>query len=413
MGDLGPGGTAPPKSLLTHPAFVVATLATLASEALLPLQYRSVLFRQDLEMLALSCSFLAGGLAYAAYRRARACGVCATRWVIEAAAASFATFALGALWMRFVPHDGLTGIGLPRLWVFALVVAWCSCCALAGAALGTRRSWPRWFRAPLAASLVLSAMVALAVASAELNTTPNASATGPCVQRGDVTYCHYDGYGPFVEQWQVPVEAVLAELPDEVLAGRDLLVRQGSSTWGASHLDLDAITTPELQWGGSSTARLSLALDAANTFVGINDDYKPGERNGKAAAGQGPGCAPGGDSGRMVVAWWLAGQVDDDTRRQVIEMHEKDPFQDAISGSGYVSVVGGGPTPLAAQLLERDDAKVGKLIREHWDELTSPDVGVQPIMELFDLKLVDGVGYQGEKEDPHEVPEGCPPPPRR
>ncbi len=68
MDDLDPGGTAPPRSLLTHPALVVATLATLASEALLPLQYRPVLFRQDLEMLALSCAFLAGGVAYAAYR---------------------------------------------------------------------------------------------------------------------------------------------------------------------------------------------------------------------------------------------------------------------------------------------------------------------------------------------------------
>ncbi len=66
MDDLNPGGTAPPKSLLTHPVLVAATLATLASEALLPLQYRPVLFRQDLEMLALSCAFLAVGLVVSA-----------------------------------------------------------------------------------------------------------------------------------------------------------------------------------------------------------------------------------------------------------------------------------------------------------------------------------------------------------
>ncbi len=413
MDDLDPEGSARPKSLLTHPALVAAAFATLASEGLLPLQYRPVLFRQDLEMLALSCAFLAGGLTYAAYRRARACGVFTSRWMIEAAVASFVAFALGALWMRLMPNDGLRGIGWPRAWVAALVIAWCSCCALVGAALGTRRSWPRRYGAPLAAGLVISAMAALAIASAELNTFPKAPAAGPCVERGDVTYCHYRGYGPFVKQWQAPVEAVLVELPDEVVAARHLLVRQGSSTWGASHVDLDAIATPELLWSSSSTARLSLALDTANSFVGINDEYKRGERGGKAVAGQRNGCAPGGDSGRMVVAWWLAGQIDDDTRRQVIEMHQKDPAQDAITGSGYVPVVGGGPTPLAAQLLQRNDAEVGELIRQHWYELTAPAVGVQPIMDLFGLRLVEGVGYSGEKEDPHEVPAGCPPAPRR
>jgi hypothetical protein len=75
--------------------------------------------------------------------------------------------------------------------------------------------------------------------------------------------------------------------------------------------------------------------------------------------------------------------------------------------------VGGGPTPLAAQLLERDDTEVGPVIRAHWAELTAPDVGVGPIMKLFGLELSDGVGQSSEPEDPHELPRGCPPAPRR
>lgn len=401
--------TAPRKSLLTHPAVVGALLATLGSEAVLPLQYRPVLFRQDLEMLTLSCALLAGGLAYAAYRRARAGGVRARRWAFEAASVSFVAFTLGALWMRF----GLAGIGWPRVWVIVLVTAWCGFCALVGAAIGSRRSWPRWLLSFLAGGLTVGAIVALGVASAELDTSPTAIATGRCAKHDQVTYCYYGGYRPFVDEWRVPVEAVLAEVPDDVLARKSLLVRQGSSTFGAAHVDLDALATPELQWSDSVTARLSLALDTANSLVGVNDDYKSGERNGRAVARWNAGCRPGGDSGRMVVTWWLAGQGDGATRQQVIRMNADDPSQDAISGSGYVSVVGGGPTALAAQLLARDDRKVGALMRAHWDELTSRDAGVQPIMELFDLTPVAGVGYNGEKEDPRELPKGCPASPRR
>jgi hypothetical protein len=409
-----PIGAPPSKSLLTHPAFLVAFVATLVSEWLLPLQYRPVLFRQDLEMLTLSCSLLAGGIAYASYRRARTSGVFEVPRVLEAVSGAFVAFVLGALWMRFVPHGGVTGIGAPRAWVIAVVTLWGGLCGAAGAGLGSRRAWPSWLRRPLAGGLVLAAVVVLAVASAELNSQPAGVAQGRCVERSRVTYCHYSGYRPFVAEWQVPVEAALKEVPDDVLAGRELVVRQGSATWEDHHLDLDAIATPMLKWSPASTARLALALDTANSFVGINDDYKLGERDGKPVSGRaGFGCAPGGDSGRMAVAWWLAGQVDDGTRRQVIEMYERDRAQDAINGSGYTEVVGGGPTPLAAQLLERDDTEVGPVIRAHWAELTAPDVGVGPIMKLFGLELSDGVGQSAEPEDPHELPGGCPPAPRR
>ncbi len=411
----GPIGAAPlSKSLLTHPVFVVGLAATLVSEWLLPLQYRPVLFRADLEMLALSFSLLAGCIAYASYRRARTPGVFEARRVVEAASGAFVAFVLGALWMRYVPHRGVTGIGAPRVWVVTAVTLWGGLCGAAGTGLGLRRAWPSWLRMPLAGGLVLAAVVVPAVASAELNSQPSGVAEGRCVERSRVTYCHYAGYGPFVAEWQVPVEAVLKELPGDVLADRALVVRQGSATWKHHHLDLDAIATPMLQWSPSSTARLALALDTANSFVGINDDYKQGERDGRPVPGRaGFGCAPGGDSGRMAVAWWLAGQVDGETRRQVIEMYERDPSQDAITGSGYAEVVGGGPTPLAAQLLERDDAEVGLVIRAHWAELTAPNVGVGPIMQLFGLELSDGVGLPAEAEDPRELPRTCPPAPRR
>jgi hypothetical protein len=413
-GGVPPIGTRRSKPLLTHPALVAAFVATLVSEWLLPLQYRPVLFRDDLEMLALSCSLLAGGIAYASYKRARTSGVFEARRVPEAMSAAFVVFALGALWMLFVPHDGVTGIGAPRAWVTAMVVLWAGVCGAAGAGLGSRRAWPGWLRNPLVAGLVVAAVVVLVVASAELNRQPTGVAEDLCIERRRVTYCYYAGYGPFVADWQLPVEAVLKELPHHVVASRELVVRQGSATWGEHHLDLDAIATPMLQWSPASTARLALALDTANSFVGINDAYKAGERDGRPGPGRAAfGCGPGGDSGRMAVSWWLAGQVDDGTRRQVIEMHQRDPAQDAISGSGYVEVVGGGPTPLAAQLLERDDTEVGPILRAHWTELTSPDVGVGPIMHLFELEPSHGVGPPDEAEDPREVPRGCPPAPRR
>lgn len=400
--------------MLTHPAFVVAFVATLVAEWLLPLQYRPVLFRHDLEMLALSCSLLTGGIAYASYRRARTSTVFEVRRVLEGMSGAFVAFALGALWMRFVPHSGVTGIGAPRAWVTGMVVLWAGVCGAAGAGLGSRRAWPSWLRSPLAAGLVVAAVVVLAAASAGLNSQPAGVADELCVERSRVTYCHYAGYRPFVADWRVPVEAVLRELPDEELASRELVVRQGSATNRERHLDLDAIATPMLQWSPASTARLALALDTANSFIGINDDYKAGERDGRPGPDRPAfGCGPGGDSGRMVVAWWLAGQVDSETRRQVIEMDERDPAQDAISGSGYVEVVGGGPTSLAAQLLERDDAEVGPVIRARWNELTAPDVGVGPIMELFALEPSAGAGPPVEAEDPREVPRGCPPSPRR
>lgn len=398
------------KSLLTHPVVVVALGATLVTEWLLPLQYRPVLFRQDLEILAFACSVVSGGIAYGSYRRARVSGVFKVRWLLEAIFAVLAAFVLGAIWMRFVPHNGVNGIGAPRAWVIVLVALWGGLCAVAGAGLGCRRAWPSLLRVPLAAGMVLAAVVLMAVASAALNSKPGGVAQGRCVERVSVAYCYYSGYEPFVAEWQLPIEAVLAEIPDDVLAGLALTVRQGSGR----HVDLDALATPGLQWGPASTARLSLALDTANSIVGINDDYKQGERAGTQVPGRpGLGCGPGGDSGRMVVSWWLAGQLDEATRRQVIEMNERDPAQDAISGNGYAEVVGGGPTPLAAQLLERDDSEVGSVIRAHWAELTAPDVGVGSVIELFGLEMVDGVGWSVEADDPQELPSGCPPAPRR
>ncbi len=60
-GSRAAADASPSKSLLTHPVFVGAFGATLVAEWLLPLQYRPVLFRQDLEILAFACSVLSGG----------------------------------------------------------------------------------------------------------------------------------------------------------------------------------------------------------------------------------------------------------------------------------------------------------------------------------------------------------------
>ena len=86
-------------------------------------------------------------------------GVFEARWLLEAIFAVLATFALGAIWMRFVPHNGVTGIGAPRAWVIELVALWGGLCATAGTGLGCRRAWPSLLRVPLAAGVVLATAV--------------------------------------------------------------------------------------------------------------------------------------------------------------------------------------------------------------------------------------------------------------
>ena len=367
-------GDAHRRPVLDAVLLTVGTLLAILAAVVLVVQYRPVLFRHDTAFIGLSLAILAGCAALVGFRVGRRTAQRDESRLLRTSA-RFGAVVIGCATTASVAAVGWyrmrDGVGWPRVQLGVLVVlvgGFAFVAVLVGA--WTHRFWAlAWL---VGAGLCLGALVAAAVASWVLNNDFSNRQATQCVAHGTVTYCHYPGYEPFVDDWAPVVDAVLAGAPLEAVR-RPLTVQQGTKTdksYVAGIRPAGAGVVPLLEWSPGNTAPFALAIDTANWVTGRVIIPEHDTRLQVVVDG----------GGRGVVTYWLAAQATERTRRGFETHFYDDPCGDAVSGNDYdaaVLPVDGargdppGPARYAAALLKDPDAR--RKVGEHWAELTQAE----------------------------------------
>lgn len=339
---------------------------------------------------------------------AGASGVLVARWAPHPAAGAAAVLAIFVLqlnfraddvnlrWLHFVGGEAYdTPFDIqPVAWHLVYLVG---LIALAAVLSVARSGFDR------RVSLALGGVVAVLVLSGWMQTRPastsavaaradeleRADAHQVCERRGDIDYCAYPLYGPWVDRWAGPVEGVLRRVPADVRA-RPLRVTQRITPSVELIPALRAAVDAERAWPDDGQVHpgfewwvdrheLGLAYQAGAWAVGLPP----------AVAPSGP-CSAGGQA-RVVVAMWLAGQatpegrrylrmraaaVERDGRRGLVALHPLDVADQYESERPFVPEVGsagrGADVVAAAALLAVPDDRVAAAVTEHWARFTDP-----------------------------------------
>ncbi len=382
MTDAGQGTVSTSQVRVTHrrPVFdavvlaVGTLLATLAAGVLVA-QYRPVLFRHDTAFIGLSLAVLAGCAALVGFRVGRRAAKRDAPRLLRTAG-RFGAVVVGCATTASVAAVGWyrlrNGVGWPRVELGVLVALVGGVAFVAVLVGGWSHRWGAlaWC---VGVGWCVGALVGTAVAAWLLDNDFSDRKADQCVPRGTVTFCHYPGYAPFVDDWAPVVDAVLAGAPGDVVR-RPLTVQQATesdpSDVGGTR-PAGAGVVPLLEWSPGNTAPFVLAIDTANWATGR---VPVPEQDTTLQI-----VVDGG--GRGVVTYWLAAQATDRTRRAFAYYFYE--CGEAVSGNDYDAAVlpvdgarGGpaGPDRYAAALLKDPDAR--RKVREHWAELTRPETTV-------------------------------------
>lgn len=342
--------------------------------------------------------------------------------------------------------------GLHLLYVVALVGVFTATALIRGSG---RRGWLPTVALllSLGAVVVLGASQAAAYAdydrSARIAEYLPPAAEYVCEEKGTVTYCAYPEYEPWIREWAVVVEPVLALAPEH-LRDRALQVRQyptraldlffdgsefgfedepGLATgmwWGRGAGGIENRIDDAYPFGmalGTASWLVGLPLEpVAGTTEVIRDEtgeiirveFLPGVEGANPDEITYRNCSTL-DQGRAVVALWLAAQagpVAEQHLRNLIE-HSRFALTDTytrIDGSGdtqdyfhlYDELGVGQPYPwyalsfhlheayYAHQLLDRPDEQVLELIHANWELLTDPSTTTLQAIEVLAVEPLAG-----------------------
>lgn len=379
-------------SIVRHAWFIAATGLTAFSLVVLPGQWVPVLFRDDLTVVGLSLVILGVGTLVAAGSLARRRQFGWRSALVPPLAVGFALVVLAIALYK----TNFNGIGWPEAHELVLGLAFVGGCALTGGATGTlSRRCPRVLGSmatAIALVVVGSGGIWLFSYSLPENLEPRYQASEQvCERRNEIEYCANPGYEPFIDYWERVVEAVLKATPVEVDRS-DIVVAQLLDEDGGRRGDASA--APGTDWGkgaGRGVAGLGLGLDIANWVTGLEPrlvTFDPNEPHEMCDAGT---------NARSVVAYWLAGQIDNDVKAVIGDLG---CCADAISGSTFAAPSAGGGWDVAEQLLALPASEVRAGIEEHWDELVDPDTPVARVSELFDLGAPEVTQEEGDEVFP-------------
>lgn len=347
---------------------------------------------------------------------AGASGVLVARWAPHPAAGAAAVIAIIVLqvnfragdvnlrWLHFVGGEAYdTPFDIqPVAWHLVYLVA---LIALAAVLAVARSGFDR------RVSLVLGGVLAVLVLSGWMQTRPASTAAVAaradelerteahqvCERRGDVPYCAYPVYRPWVERWATSIDGVLRRVPADVRT-RPLRVTQRITPDVDLIPALRAAVDEERAWADDGQVHpgfewwvdrheLGLAYQTGAWAVGL-----------PPAVGLSGACSAGGQA-RVVVAMWLAGQatpegrrylrtraasVERDGRRGLVALHPLDVADQYESDRPFVPEVGsagrGADVVAAAALLDVPDDRVAAAVAEHWARFTDP---ATPAAEVF------------------------------
>jgi hypothetical protein len=231
-----------------------------------------------------------------------------------------------------------------------------------------------------------------------------------CIERDAITYCIYEPFERFVDDWVEAGAPVLAALPPSIDT-RDLVVEQRPSPVDIANLDprvrdrlepaalgsrpyawpADGDLHPELRWADSA-GPIVYALTLGYWAVGLP----------ASPSVDGP-CYSGGQA-RAVVALWLAAQpftVDDASRRYrdpdtgIGNTDYGDPrYADLLppnweTNAGASVITDAGDRTVAADLLTRPADEVRSILHANWDDLTAPSAETPDLASLFGIDATD------------------------
>lgn len=316
-------------------------------------------------------------------------------------------------WLSLVAGEDSFGPPLPSDLVYRPAgwhLVWLSALALAVLSLtllltGVPRRWGL-------SALVVALALAVPAAAVQTRPVPERIETARerlllapdgeqrCEQRGQVTYCAFSEFVPYIDAWHRVASAQLRSVPKDAAAQR-YAVRQRlsvpadeSGTSGAA---------PTTQWNElDSRSGTPKAVSAATSWsAGGQDDFAENEVLGFSAAFAFrvvTGKPVGGDGltrtcgGRGAVVFWLATNATEDTRLalRTIENHTTGgygfsmPQLSAASGPQFGSrELALGKAMLAES--EKDRQALVRRVVAAWDELTAPRTSVDDAARLLGL----------------------------
>lgn len=277
-----------------------------------------------------------------------------------------------------MPNPGVTLLGLLYLAYAALLAAALLCLATVPKSSG------RGLRpGPLGVSLLLVVVITGTVVHGNRTYTYESDisfdqlhgAEAPsCRTRDGVAYCPLPGYESWVDYWHAALSPVLDRVPERERHRLLAVWQTGSGLRNDLYLEPPArsIIVGEYWETDQRYSADVMVADAATLLVGLplfHRDAYP--------------CSASGQS-RLVVAAWLAAA------------DEQRPREGRISTANSM-LLDFAPAPqdlaLAHALLDMPGERVGSVVDEHWDTVTSPGTGTGVLADLFGLPAPGGPGF--------------------
>jgi len=203
-----------------------------------------------------------------------------------------------------------------------------------------------------------------------------------------VTYCAFEEFTPWIDEWDAVVRGVVREVPSEV-AGRSLAVRQRVIVGGGTATATDGPSLPVDAWRAEDAAAGTPGAVSVGTRWG--DGWSETGLAGRIAyeliTAAGPGGVHHPCGARAVVVTWLAGQATPLTRAGLQKIDDASMgginFPDTEMGAGVL--VADAEVAVATALLARPTGEVGPLVRQHWAELIAEGTTSARAAELLGL----------------------------
>ncbi len=186
-----------------------------------------------------------------------------------------------------------------------------------------------------------------------------ATLTQPCEQRGDVTYCFYPMYRPWVDDWEDTLETVADLAPLDVAA---VVQQPGREVFAGPFAGRTDVIAAPIRWdrrGQPPERRFVLAADVASRVVGL-----------------GPQACSAAGQGRLAFVLWVASVASND-RGAVIG----DPERVAELVGHWLPDAA--TIRLAARLATRDVVEVAEVFSAHLDDLRNGTTSTQQVAEWF------------------------------
>jgi len=242
------------------------------------------------------------------------------------------------------------------------------------------------------------------IVAARISATDRPAAQQHCRRMGNVTYCAFAGFEPWVNDWNEVVSGVLRRVPSAV-AGRPLAVRQRVvAPYGSPQNRGGGVVSqaPLDEWRADDRAAGTPNAITVGTWWG--DGWSETGLAGRVAyasmTGAGPGVSGELCQSRGVLVGWLAAQATPDTRAGLHTMVEGSGAGVAFTEAGFGSglYLPERELTMVWSLLDQPADVVGKRVLQHWDELSARATTIEQAAEILGVPAPPAQPSEGEQQ---------------